>query len=206
MFKHMVKCVPLALLAFAGPVSAQVWDTPSFFSPRPGNDIGIYVVDPEGDDNLGIQGIWRQEGNLGLGVRAGIGEDVFIAGAELHNPLNLAGTSPLLMSWVTGIGASFAENVTYLRIPLGVSIGAEFGNSIKVMPYVHPRIAFDLVAFDEDLGLEDDTDSELNFDLDLGVDVAVTPRLTAKFGATVTDRDAVGLGISYRLGRRVVVR
>jgi hypothetical protein len=207
MFKHMVKCVPLALIALAGPLSAQAWDNPSFYSPRPGSDLGVYIFDPDGGD-LGVQGIWRQQGNLSLGVRAGISDDNVLVGAELGNPLNLSGAAPLLMSWVTGVGATFGDQFTYLRVPLGISVGAQFGQrgGIQIMPYVHPRVTFDFVSIDEDIAGDDNTESELEFEVDLGADVSLTPRLTGKFGATVTNGGSVGLGLSYSLGRRVVVR
>jgi hypothetical protein len=35
--------VALGVLLSTTPVSAQAWDAPSFFSPRPGEDLGLYA-------------------------------------------------------------------------------------------------------------------------------------------------------------------
>src|SRR3546814_3111894 len=46
--------------------------------------------------------------------------------------------------------AGFDDDVTALRVPLGVSIGTFIGEGtgFRIQPYVHPRVAFDLVAID----------------------------------------------------------
>ena len=59
------------VLAGAGAVSAQSWDSPSFMSPVQGDDVGVYFVDGDVAD-WGLQGIWRQTGNLNLGIRGGV--------------------------------------------------------------------------------------------------------------------------------------
>jgi len=191
----------------AAPLSAQAWDTPSFFSPRPGEDIGLYVIDAEGPGDLGFAGIWRQEGNINLGVRAGLaGGDHFSVGAEFYGPLDVLGPqSPVLLAWIVGAGATF-NDVTWLRIPLGASIGIDIptSSSIRIMPYIHPRLAFDLFAFDTPDGEE--TETELNVDLDLGADIGLGQQFVLRVGATIGDRDAIGVGVAYKMGRRLVVR
>jgi hypothetical protein len=186
-------------------VAAQPWDVPSFFSPRPGEDIGIYVVDMDGADDLGIVGIWRQEGNLNLGVRAGVLDGDHISlGAEFYGPIRGV-NAPIYMSWLLGVGGTF-NGATWLRIPAGVSIGTIFdAGSLDIMPYLHPRVALDYVSWDAPAGV-DDSDSELNFDLDLGADISLGPQWVFRFGATVGDFDGIGVGIAYRMGRRLVVR
>lgn len=202
----MVGCACTVTVA-AAPLSAQAWDVPSFFSPRPGEDIGLYVIDAEGPGDLGFAGIWRQEGNINLGVRAGLaGGDHFSVGAEFYGPLDLLGPqSPVLVSWIVGAGATF-NDATWLRIPLGASIGMNLGSSssIRILPYVHPRVSFDLVAYDTGAGEE--TDTEFNFDLDLGADVALGQQFVLRVGATIGEWDAIGVGVAYRMGRRLVVR
>jgi hypothetical protein len=191
----------------AAPLSAQAWDSPSFFSPRPGEDIGLYVIDAEGGGDLGFAGIWRQEGNINLGVRAGLaGGDHFSVGAEFYGPLDVLGPqSPVLLSWIVGAGATF-NDVTWLRIPLGASIGMNIGtsSSIRIMPYIHPRVAFDLLARDTPAGEE--TETELNVDLDLGADIGLGQQFVLRVGATIGDLDAIGVGVAYKMGRRLVVR
>jgi hypothetical protein len=195
------------LMAPAAPLAAQAWDAPSFFSPRPGEDIGLYVIDAERVDDLGFAGIWRQEGNINLGVRAGLaGGDLFSVGAEFYGPLDILGPqSPLLVSWILGAGGTF-NDATWLRIPLGASVGLNLGSSssIRILPYVHPRVAFDLVAFDTPDGEETETD--FSFDVDLGADIGLGQQFVLRFGATIGEWDAIGAGIAYKMGRRLVVR
>ncbi len=196
------------VLAFAAaPAAAQAWDTPTFLSPRPGEDIGAYAFNPE-LGGWGYEGIWRQEGNLNLGLRLGVtsNDDIFV-GSEFYQPLNLMGAgSPLLMSWTLGAGATFGD-ATYLRIPLGASIGAQLGTGIvRVLPYVHPRVALDVLAYDEAPAGGSDTETEVNFVLDVGADVALGSQWTGRVGYTVTEGKSFGLGIAYRFSRRLVVR
>ena len=194
----------LLVLASTGQAAAQAWDAPTFFSPRQHDDLGVYVIFPDGGD-VGVEGIWRQSGNLNLGVRLGVVDERVLLGAEFYNPIRL-NQSPVLLSWLLGFGATFGDNVTWLRVPFGVSLGANLGNTggIQITPYVHPRVALDVLAID--VGDEEQTDTDVNFDVDLGADVLLSPAWSLKFGATVGESDAFGVGLAYRMQRRVVVR
>jgi hypothetical protein len=202
--------IAAVLCVVAGSVQGQVpWDAPTFFSPRPAEDIGIYVWQPEqAGADYGIAGIWRQHGNLSLGVRAGLaGGDDYMVGAEFFGPLNLLGPqSGILMSWVLGLGATF-DGVTQLRVPLGVSAGVNLGaGGIQLMPYVHPRVAFDLLAWQQ--GDREETDTEFNFAVDVGADAALGEAFVLRVGATLVGPGSptFGAGIAYRMSRRLVVR
>ena len=206
--RRFLLCVLALTLVAASDAAAQAWDSPSFFSPRPGEDIGVYVLksDVEGSD-LGFSAIWRQSGNINLGVRGGIiGDDFFSLGAELYGPLNLLGDqSGILMSWATGLGAGF-NGVTTMRIPLGVSVGVNLGaGGLAITPYAHPRVAFDLVAYDNAQG-EEDTDTDVNFDIDLGADAALGQSFVLRVGVTLGSNNVFGAGIAYRMSRRLEVR
>src|SRR5690606_23561653 len=130
--------------------------------------------------------------------------DHFSVGGEFYGPIR-AVSSPLLMSWVLGVGGTF-NGATWLRVPFGVSIGTILdAGSLRIQPYLHPRVAFDYISFDAPPGV-DDSDSDLNFDLDLGADIDLGPQFVLRFGATVGDFDGIGIGVAYRFGRRLVVR
>jgi hypothetical protein len=194
--------------AGTAPAAGQAWDAPSFFSPRPGEDIGIYITKPEGSDDLGIAAIWRMEGNLNLGVRGGIaaGDHISI-GAEFFRPLDLLGPqSTLLMSWILGVGATF-NDVTMLRVPLGVSAGVAFGTpgAVQVTPYAHPRVALDVIAYNLPDGQEQ-TDTEFRFEIDVGADAALGRSFVLRVGATIGESNTFGAGIAYRFSRRLIVR
>ncbi|CAN5810998.1 hypothetical protein BH23GEM9_BH23GEM9_14750 [soil metagenome] len=196
------------MLCTTAPAAAQAWDSPSFFSPRPGEDIGLYVLKVEGIDDIGISAIWRMEGNINLGVRAGIiGRDHYAIGAEFYRPLNLLGPqSPLLMSWILGVGATF-NDVTMLRVPLGLSVGTSFGTpgSVLLTPYVHPRAALDVSAYDLPGGQEQ-TDTDVRFEIDLGADANLGESFVVRVGATIGESNVFGAGIAYRFSRRLIVR
>lgn len=193
------------LLGFGAtpPLAAQAWDAPAFFAPRAHDDIGIYAFVPEHGD-WGVEGIWRQSGNINLGVRAGLGDDLVLVGAEFYGPLDLA-ASPLRFAWLVGVGAGF-NDVTLLRVPVGISIGTDLGSAetLQFTPYVFPRVALELAAVD--VGDEEETSTDIGFALDLGADLALSPSLTLRVGATLADRNAFGAGVAYRMQRRIVVR
>jgi len=196
-------CTTLLLLTATGTARAQAWDAPSFFAPRAHDDIGIYGFVPEHGD-WGVQGIWRQSGNINLGVRAGFGNDVILVGAEFFGPLNLA-ASPVLLAWQVGVGAGF-NDVTLLRVPVGVSAGLELGGpgTLQLVPYVFPRVALELAAID--VGDEEATETDLDFAVDVGADLTLSPQLLLRVGATLADETAFGVGLAYRMQRRIVVR
>jgi hypothetical protein len=201
--------IGLALAAAAAPAFGQAWDAPSFFSPRPGEDIGIYGVKPDATDDWGMVGIWRTEGRVHMGVRAGLlaGES-WMVGFELHGPLAVAGPqSPILMSWVMGGGAAWVSDRVHARVPVGVSVGIALGTpgAIVLTPYVHPRVALDLLAYDLPGGQER-TETDFRFDLDVGVDAALGQSLVLRAGATIGDRNTFGAGIAWRMPRRLIVR
>jgi hypothetical protein len=207
MVKRSIAWAAVLVSVIAVPASAQSWETPTFFSPRPHDDIGVYLIKPEFGD-WGVVGIWRQSAGINLGVRGGVGggsgDRTVLVGAELFGPLNL-NTDPVVMYWQSGIGASF-DGATALRIPLGVSAGMRLGSegALLITPYVHPRVAFDLVTFE--VGDEEETDSEVNLDVDIGADLELTRSIILRLGYTVTGGDVFGFGAGFRFGRGVAVR
>lgn len=198
----------LALTALsAHSLVAQAWDAPSFFSPRPGEDLGVYVVKPDGGGDVGVAGIWRQSGNINLGVRAGLTDDMIHVGGEFYDELDLLGpASPVAVSWVLGFGASFDDNVTWLRLPLGVSVGVPLdAGGMRITPYVHPRAALDFVT--RGSGDEEVSNTDFHVPVDIGADIEVGPSLVLRVGATLDDgRNAFGAGAAWRLSRRLIVR
>ncbi|HEX7120309.1 MAG TPA: hypothetical protein VF212_16065 [Longimicrobiales bacterium] len=195
------------VLVGPGALAAQevpAWDSPTFLPPRPGDDLGVYLVDPSGGD-WALAGIWRQSGNLNLGVRLGVAdapdETPVFFGAEFYGPLVRADRDfPLDVAWLLGAGATL-DGGTFLRIPAGVSVGrAVDADGLVFVPYAVPRVGFDILADDGD------SETEFSFTIDLGVDLEVDESLLLRFGAALGDHDAIGAGVAWRLGRRVTAR
>jgi hypothetical protein len=194
----------LAGLAFCFAAEAQAqWSAPAFLPPQPGDDIGIYLSSV---GNFGIQGIWRQHGNLNLGVRGGyIDSDthggVVVAAESWGLLFRAAQGLPVDMAWTVGVGAVFNSG-TSLEVPVGVSIGRTVPLAgLAVQLFGHPRIALVFAAGDE---VEDETDVAGLFDL--GADVATMGGLKLRLSTTLGRFEALGLGVSIPWGRGVAVR
>ena len=210
--KSWLICV-IAAGALASDAGAQAWDAPSFFSPRPMDDIGLYVMRTDRSvfsDLTGLVGIWRQSGNLNLGVRAGVGDlsdagNTILIGAELYNSLNsLMRGSGLDLAWMLGAGAVFGNNYTFFSVPLGVSIGKRLGSGgISILPYVHPRVSFDIVAVD--VAGEEETEYESDVIVDVGADVNLGSSFILRLGGSFVDRRALGVGLVLRWPRPISV-
>jgi hypothetical protein len=188
------------------------------------DDLGLYYVRSDRaddfsnfDDPNGLKIIWRQSGNLNLGVHVGTGDlsnigESILVGAELYGPLSRVGASSgLLVNWSAGIGAAFGDlgdNIDYIdfSVPVGVSIGARLGSgSTAIVPYVHPRVSLDVVAVTIDD--VEETDTKVGFAADLGADVDLGERFILRGAYTIgEDRGAFGVGMAYRMPRKVIVR
>jgi hypothetical protein len=201
--KTRIALLVIAGLGFAGSARAQAFDVPSFLPPNPGDDIGVYLS-TQGD--FGIQGIWRQQGNLNLGLRLGYvdydnADGAVTVGGETWGKVVSAGPDfPLDVTWTAGVGAGF-NGGTLFEVPVGLSVGKILDTeSIRIQPYGHPRIALVVISRND----SDDTDLEFLFDL--GADIHFSPDWKLRVGATLADADAFGVGLAYRFGRRVEVR
>ena len=187
----------LVLLATASGAAAQSWDTPSFLGPRPGADLGIYLVDTDYGD-LGVQGIWRQTEGMNLGLRLGFvdaPDDAIQFGAQTWGPLAIDDAEfPLDVAWTAGVGAS-VNGLTTVTVPVGVTIGKTFDvGTVPVQAYGHPRMA--LVAFENPV--TDDLELELEAEADIGLDLFIDDGVTIRVGASFGDFDALGIGIAWR--------
>ena len=213
MFKRSLAITVALGAAFTSSAFAQSWDGPEFFSPRPMDDVGIYAFKTDGGftDPTGLKLIWRQSGNLNLGLHAGTAdlEDIgnsILLGGEFYGPLTAATASTgLIMSWGLGAGAVFGGDYILLSIPAGVSIGMNLGSGgVSFLPYVHPRVSLDVFAQGE--GEDEVTETDVGLSVDVGVDVGLGERFMLRAGGSFGDRDAFGAGLVMRIPRKVSVR
>jgi hypothetical protein len=192
----------VAVLGLAAEASAQ-WSAPSFLPPRPGDDIGVYV---SSIGDVGIQGIWRQHGNLNLGLRAGWIEAPdhggVVVAAESWGLVTRAGVGlPVDVAWTAGAGAVF-DTGTSLEVPAGVSVGRTMPfPPLSVQFYLHPRLALVMLT-----GTDQPDETEITGLVDLGADILTAGGLKLRLGATLGRFDALGIGLAMRWGRGVEVR
>ena len=100
---------------------------------------------------------------------------------------------PVDLYWVTGAGLGIGESVL-VSVPLGLGIGRALdSDGIRFHPYLTPR-----VILDAPLG-GDDNEMSLGFGADLGVDLSFDPGWAFRFGATLGDRTAMSIGVSFRV-------
>jgi hypothetical protein len=195
--------VALAVTAgTAAPANAQVgWDAPLMVSPEMPGGFGIFLIDAAGG-RLGALGTWRASGTPGLGFRIGIAEQrrgpndnrmSAFGGVDVSGNLVRASDDfPLHMLWVMGAGLGIGDNAL-LSFPFGVSLGRSFAaEDVVFNPYIAPRLVLDAI-----MGSDIDSDMDLGFVVDLGTDIAFAPGWAIRFGASVGDREALAIGLSF---------
>ncbi|MGH7461481.1 MAG: hypothetical protein ACREMA_10700 [Longimicrobiales bacterium] len=179
------------------------------------HDIGMYISRTRfarsSEDANGLSLIWRQSGNLNLGVRAGVGSlnnasETVLVGAELNGPLNsLLPGAGVDLAWIVGGGAVFGDDYTLFSLPVGVSVGKRLGSgSVQILPYVHPRVSFDIVAVD--INGNEETETEASIAVDIGADLNLNDRFIVRVGGSLVDREAFGVGFALRWPRPISVR
>lgn len=203
MRKTVIGAVVLLMLGAASSANAQdvpsVWDAPSFLGPRPGSDIGVYLVDGEGS-SFGLHGLWRTDESMNLGLRVGYldtaGDGILLFGAETWGDVLLESTDfPLDLTWTAGVGA-WVDGSTTVSVPVGLSIGKTLeleDSPIAIQLYGHPRLA--LVIFEN---VNNDLDLDLDGQFDLGSDIFLSPDVTLRVAASLGRFDALGIGLALR--------
>ena len=184
-----------AIFALSSGAQAQAWDAPSFLAPNPGEDVGIYLVDP-GVGDLGIQGIWR--GSAKLSVRGGFidagGTSIVQLGVETWGDIDVGNDFPLEVAWTAGAGASLNGSAV-VSLPIGLTIGKSFDlGSLPIKPYAHPRVSTSFFTNP----VTDDLEVDLDIPVDIGADFMLGNNLTARLGVSFGNGDAIGVGIAWR--------
>jgi hypothetical protein len=127
-----------ALLCAAAPLGAQVF-TPSYMSPTPGGDMGIYISD--GPGSFALEGIMRRPlGGYDLGFRVGVagGDNArILLGGEYRMPLLFA--APLDFAFTAGAQGMLGD-ASGAGIQAGITMGAQLPTTgVAITPYIHPR-------------------------------------------------------------------
>lgn len=187
--------LPAALLA--APAAAQIGPHPAF---QPARITGReYTFAVAGGDATTLLFQWREglsarsQLTLDLGVSDFDGPGAgaaLVAGAALTAPLVRATRDvPLDVAFSGGAGVLVGDNVSQLRIPIGVVAGLRIplDGALVLSPFAHPRVA--ITAGDgSDVGVE----------FDLGAELQFTPALSTRIAARLGNGDAVGIALSLR--------
>ena len=227
MLKRSLIAAIAALPLLAGSAFAQSWDAPLFSSPRPMDDVGLYYFhtnslffsNKNGSyEPNGLKLIWRQTGNINLGVQAGVADlkdlgGAIVLGAEAGKSLSSFTSSGLAAAWSLGAGAMFGSHYVDLSIPLGVSVGLNLGSgTTTLVPYVHPRVSFDLASVDNTIGNGSTQFTDVGLAVDIGAELGLGQQLLVRAAYTtgnnskaIGNRKAFGVGLALRTPRKVVV-
>ena len=187
-----------AVLLVPTPAAAQVvWDSPLLAAPQPEAGYGFYLFEPAGAD-LGLLGTFKGAGSslrYRLGIADGIGDGIAVLGGVDYSRLLRSRDAdfPLDVGWVIGAGLGYQEWLS-LSIPFGFSAGVPIQTEdLRFTPFITPRVVVD--AFLDAPEGADGTD--LDFAVDIGLDVGIGRTWGLRFGATLGDRDALGIGIVF---------
>ena len=186
----------LLLTIAASEVKAQAWDSPFLASPRPAPGLGLFLVDLHGA-GVGAMVTWLPSATS-WGFRGGIAERAgpdgglaLFAGADVSAALTRATSEmPLDIDAVLGVGAGVGDDLI-ISVPVGLSVGHTFtGQGATFTPYATPRIVVN-ARFGEGENLD------LDFTVDLGLDLRIQPNWMVRFGGSIGDREAIAIGIVF---------
>jgi hypothetical protein len=188
----------MTLLFAVSGASAQVkWDSPFLISPRPSPGLGLFLVDLDGPGaGVGALVTW-QPSPTSWGFRGGIVESRFddiaaVAGADVSGAITRTSVDmPLDIDWVFGIGLGI-DNDVVVSLPAGITLGHTFsGEGAQFTPYATPRVILDAWFGDREETLD------LEFAVDLGLDLRLRGNWSIRFGGTIGNREAIAIGVVF---------
>jgi hypothetical protein len=199
----LVRTLAMIILGAAAPRAEAQIGYPSFQPPRViAREYNFAIADAEGLTPIVFQ--WREGLSPGsqLSLDAGFadpeaeGADLFlILGGQYGRQLALARADmPLDLMLTVGLAGMFGNDLTFISVPVGVSLGHRFpieGTGMSITPYAHPRLSLDHVSNG------DADDSELAINFDLGGSLEFNARMALRVSATLGDADAIGISFAY---------
>ena len=201
------------VLAVAAPLGAQAYRYPAFQPTRVAEreyNFALVDVDSGGSGGTGLIFQWREGlGNpraqftLDAGFAdpdaAGSDARLILGGGFAYQMLRERQDMPFDIVFTGGVGASFGDNVTLVRIPFGVAAGHRFPieGKFAITPYVHPRLSIDYTSRDTRAGNVSDTKTKLNLDIDLGGSLEINEQMQLRLALLLGDGDAIGLSFAW---------
>lgn len=203
-FRRVLSAVLIALAPVAA--HAQFYGYPSFQIPRTTPREYNFAIANAGDAGTSLLFQWREaysptthlQFDAGLADPNRPGDDArFIIGGGMGHQLHTATSDlPLDLLVSAGAGGSFGGGVSYLRVPVGLSVGRRFPFDVPVAvtPYAHPRLTLDHCSA---CGAGGRSDTKLGVDADLGVDVELTTSLALRGSLLLSGSDFFGRGDGF---------
>lgn len=199
-------CGVACILLTPAVVQAQFHSYPSFQVPRVSSRDHTFAIADGGREATSLLYQWRGGGSarshlqLDVGLADGIFEDDLrlVLGGGFAQQLHLDDNDmPLDMALTLGVGGSFGDGATLMRIPVGLSLGHTFlfDSPVALTPYVHPRVSVDYCSrcggppFDED---RRDGDTDIGVEMDLGLDVRFTRAMSVRASVVLGSNAFVG--------------
>jgi hypothetical protein len=197
----------ILLAAVVTPALAQS-TYPSFQQPRVVNREFNFAI-ADGADITPLVFQWREHTAPGtqLSLDLGVADpdfagDLFLmVGGQYASVLTRSRADmPHDILFTAGLFTQFGNDLTFLSVPVGVSVGHRFpltGTSMAITPYVHPRISLEYASG----GGESDTDFNITFDL--GGNLELTSQLALRVSAMLGgegllgDSDAIGFSLAW---------
>ena len=208
-----IRVIPLCAVLILAPAvaRAQYYSYPSLqpptaavrefnFAVASGNRTGTSLIS-QWRERLGEYSHLQLDAGLTDAEGPGAGARLIIGGGYAYSFRSASSEVPLDMLFTTGIGGSFGNGNSILRIPVGVSLGHRFtfdgASPFAITPYAHPRVSLDFCSSCAPSGRKD---TNVGVDVDLGVGVEFTKSMALRASALFAGSDFFprdnGFGIS----------
>ncbi|KPK65407.1 MAG: hypothetical protein AMS21_04760 [Gemmatimonas sp. SG8_38_2] len=197
-------CSLLALLVIPVAAFAQTGETPLALGPKAlaskDYEFRAYVTV---EDDWDLFGVYRRGVGSGadFGVRAGYSDFAgggFHIGGDIRYQMPWGQQSKLKYAIVGGLQFTFGDVANLFSVPFGVTLGTDVGNEERpVVLYGTPLLVVDRYSADGG-----GSDTELEFNLELGGDVNITRQWIFSGVLTIATNDndniELALGVIYR--------
>lgn len=196
----------LGVVLVASHADAQAFNYPSLQVPSASTR--DYTGAIAGGDGTTLLFQWREGWTdrrhlqLDLGIADRKGNEsllLVIGGAFGQELLRASADQPLDLLFTGGVGMSFGDGVSLLRIPIGLSIGHTFelDQGMSLTPYVHPRASIDVCS---SCGGHDNSQSEVSLNFDLGLNFQVNRQFAVRAAAAFSGSDLAGSDDTFAVG------
>lgn len=201
----------VAVVTLAGTAGAQAWHYPAFQPPTISTREFTFAVSGGGDYGTAGVAQWRE----GIGPNTHLAFDLgfdsptgnstlFMLGGGIGQRLMRAThETPIDVILTAGLYGAFSSDISYIRIPVGVSAGHRFPlqGGMSITPYIAPRLSIDACA---SACRGRGTDLDVNFDV--GLDWELNPVLSLRGAMTVGSvgsdifgsQTSFGIGLAFR--------